>query len=72
MAGGGMKASRRLVKNPDYDEAFLRTFTVPVEDWHWTVRSKAHCGYRWFRSPNIIPIEKYRKPTAKNGDKEAA
>jgi len=34
MAGGGMKTSRQLFKNPDYDEAFLRTFTVPVEDWH--------------------------------------
>src|SRR5262249_39632982 len=62
MAGGGMKASRRLVKNPDYDEAFLRTFTVPVEDWHWTVRSKAHCGYRWFRGRNIIPAPAVRRP----------
>jgi hypothetical protein len=35
-----MKASWQLVKNPDYDEAFLRALTVPVEDWHWTARSK--------------------------------
>jgi hypothetical protein len=19
-------------------------------------------GYRWFKSPNVVPIEKYRKP----------
>jgi hypothetical protein len=49
-----MKASWQLVKNPDYDEAFLRAFTVPVEDWHWTARSKGHCGYRWFRSPRVF------------------
>jgi hypothetical protein len=35
-----MKASWQLVKNPDYDEAFLRAFTVPVEDWHWTRKVK--------------------------------
>jgi hypothetical protein len=66
-----MRADRRLARNPDYDEEFIRTYTVPVEDWHWTTRMKG-AGLRWFRSPNIVPIEKYRRPTAKTGGQRAA
>jgi hypothetical protein len=59
-----MRADRHLVRSPNYsedDEAFLRAYTIPVEDWHWTTRAKRISGYRWFRSPNVIPIEKYRQ-----------
>ena len=54
-----MEATRRLMRNPSYDVEFLRAFTVPFESWHWTVRAKGRSGQRWFRSPNVIPIEKY-------------
>jgi hypothetical protein len=51
------------------DEAFLRSLIRPEED-----RRRLHPdlpwqgGYRWFRSPNVIPIEKYRKL---RGEKQA-
>jgi hypothetical protein len=41
-----------LVPNSDYDETFLRAYTVPVEDWDWTTRARSP-GYRpavWLRA----------------------
>jgi hypothetical protein len=65
-----MVATQRLMRNPSYDEEFLRAFTVPFESWHWTVRAKGRSGQRWFRSPNIIPLEKYcRSPPTGGGPK---
>lgn len=43
------------------DETFMRKVTWCEEDrryLHPTVRWNG--GYRWFRSPNVIPLEKYR------------
>jgi hypothetical protein len=43
------------------DEAFLRQLIRPDEE-----RQRLHpttvwlSGYRWFSSPNVVPIEKYR------------
>jgi hypothetical protein len=40
------------------EDAFWRRFTLPQEDrdgpWDGI-------GYRWFRSPNIVPLEHYRR-----------
>ena len=47
----------------DEDEEFFRRFVLCEED-----RLKRHPttvwtgGYRWFRSGNVIPIERYRAP----------
>jgi hypothetical protein len=47
--------------NDDDDEAFLRSLIRPEED-----RRKLYPthpwggGFRWFRSPNVVPIERYR------------
>jgi hypothetical protein len=39
---------------------FWRRLTLPVEgkskDWWWDG------GYRWFKSANVIPLERYRGP----------
>jgi hypothetical protein len=40
------------------DEAFLRSLIRPEEERRRY--STAPCGVRWFRSKNVIPIEKYR------------
>lgn len=45
------------------EHAFARQVTLPVEDRKllqlpFTTRG---CGYRWFRSPNIVCLEKYRR-----------
>jgi hypothetical protein len=42
----------------DKESAFWQRLTLPVEEkstWWWWDRS-----YRWFRSPNVIPLERYR------------
>jgi hypothetical protein len=40
------------------EDIFWRKFTLPEEDrdWPWD-----GIGYRWFRSPNIVPLEQYRR-----------
>ncbi len=55
-----MMAQGQTVDDIDEDEVFLRQLVQPEED-----RRRLHPtwvgGYRWFRSPNVIPIEKYRQ-----------
>ncbi len=45
-----------------YDEAraWLRQFVLPEEDRHLFTSAKWSGEYRWFRSPNIICLEKVR------------
>jgi hypothetical protein len=45
----------------DSDETFLRHVTFPEEDRHLYTTTPWQGGYRWFRSPNVIPIEQWRK-----------
>jgi hypothetical protein len=42
-------------------EEFLAEHTWPEEDRHLFTSVPWSGGYRWFRSPNIVPIEQYRK-----------
>jgi hypothetical protein len=48
----------------DEDEAFLRRFTVPEEDRRLYTSTPRSGGYRWFLSPNVIPIERERSRMA--------
>lgn len=46
----------------DDDEAFMRSLIRPEEDrrrLYPTVPWEG--GFRWFRSPNVVPIERYRQ-----------
>ena len=46
----------------DTDEAFLRELVLPEEDrlrLHPTVQWTG--GFRWFRSLNVIPIERWKR-----------
>jgi hypothetical protein len=51
--------------NPDPDleddEAFLRRLIFPEEDRHLFTTAPWRGGYRWFRSPNVVCLEKYRR-----------
>ena len=53
------------IENAEDDEAFLRSLIRPEED-----RRRLHPelpwrgGYRWFRSANVIPMERYRERRA--------
>ena len=44
------------------DEAFLRQFVFPEEDRHLFTTAPWRGGFRWFRSPNVVPIEFGRQP----------
>ena len=44
----------------DEEHAFARQLIIPEEDRAKYTSVKWEGGYRWFRSPNIICLEKYR------------
>ena len=44
----------------DADEVFLRSIIFPEEDRLQLTTAAWRGGFRWFRSPNIIPLEKFR------------
>jgi hypothetical protein len=43
------------------DDAFLREWTIPEEDRHKYTSLPWAGEFRWFRSPNVICLEKYRR-----------
>jgi len=46
--------------SPSEDEAWRRHLTFPYED-RWKLTSAPWRGEpRWFRSPNVVPLERYR------------
>ena len=45
----------------DEDEAFLRRLIFPEEERHLFTTTPWCGGYRWFRTPNIVCLEKYRR-----------
>jgi hypothetical protein len=48
-------------KAKDPSEEFLQKFTWPEEDRHLFTTAAWDGGYRWFRSPNVVCLEKYRR-----------
>jgi hypothetical protein len=51
-------------KDDEDDEAFLRS--LPEEDRRQLTSAAWHGGFRWFRSPNVIPLERYRNSKRKD------
>jgi hypothetical protein len=47
-------------KATEQDDSFLREWTIPEEDRHKYTTQPWAGEYRWFRSPNVICLEKYR------------
>ena len=57
----------------DEDEALLRSIVVPEEDRRLFTSAPWRGEFRWFRSSNVIPLEKYRRrPVAGGSPKSAA
>jgi hypothetical protein len=56
---GGISILERLQAFED-DHAFLRQFVIAEEDRHLFTTVKWAGEYRWFRSPNIVCLEKAR------------
>jgi hypothetical protein len=49
------------LKEEEDDEAFLRKIIFPEEDRHLFRATPWNGGYRWFRSPNVVPLEQWRR-----------
>ncbi len=52
------------MRNPHSEatsEEFLRSITPPEEDRRRYTSAPWSGGFRWFRAPNIIPLEQYRR-----------
>jgi hypothetical protein len=43
------------------DETFLRQVVIPEEDRHLFTTTPWSGGFRWFRSPNVIPVEYWQR-----------
>ncbi len=43
------------------DETFLQRIVFPEEDRHLFTTTPWRGEYRWFRSPNVVPIEHWRR-----------
>jgi hypothetical protein len=56
-----LEAEKITVDQDAEDEAFLRKIIFPEEDRHLFTSTPWRGGYRWFRSPNVIPIEQWRR-----------
>jgi hypothetical protein len=57
----------QLIRAPNYgeaDELFWKQL-VPCEEDR---PSKQGGAFRWFRSPNVVPFEKYRRPPPLDDD----
>jgi hypothetical protein len=54
------------------DEAFLRQVVFPEEDRYRFTAAPWRGEFRWFRSPNIVPIEHWRRVKAKEEGQPAA
>jgi hypothetical protein len=58
------------IQRYDEDRAFLRQAMIPEEDRHRFTSVKWSGEYRWFRSPNVICLEKARAVRTENDGAE--
>ena len=54
------------------DHALLRQFVIPEEDRHRFTSVKWAGEYRWFRSPNVVCIEKARLVRSRQAQEASA
>jgi hypothetical protein len=48
-------------RDGDDGDDFLRKLTFPEEDRHLFTTAPWQGGFRWFKSPNVVPIEQWRR-----------
>jgi hypothetical protein len=62
-----------LVRSYSEEEVeFFRAVVIPEEDRRLFTSVPWRGEFRWFRSPNIIPMEKWRRSLPGSGDQRAA
>jgi hypothetical protein len=55
--------SAEMIPAKDDDDEFFRALIFPEEDRALFTTAKWNGGHRWFRSPNVVCIEKHPRPT---------
>jgi hypothetical protein len=56
------KTIEEVLAEYEAEHEFARRITLPVEDRaKYMPRAKWEGGYRWFRSPNVVDLEKCRR-----------
>jgi len=60
------------VQRYDDERKWLRQFVIPEEDRHLFTSANWAGEYRWFRSPNIICLEKVRLVSERESRRAAA
>jgi hypothetical protein len=53
--------SSPLLNDDNDDEEFMRSIVWEEEDRSKFTSVPWSGGYRWFRSPNVVPLEQYRQ-----------
>jgi hypothetical protein len=48
------------------DDAVMQAITFPEEDRHLFTAAGWQGEYRWFRSPNVVPLEQWRAKRESN------
>ena len=56
--------AERACQNSGQEDEFLRSLTFPEEERAQWTSAPWRGEFRWFRSPNVIPLEKYRAQKA--------
>jgi hypothetical protein len=56
-----LEAEKLAADQDEEDEAFLRRVIFAEEDRSLYTSTPWRGGYRWFRSPNVVPIEQWRQ-----------
>jgi hypothetical protein len=57
--------AKPLVRSPGYteeEEAFFRQLVWSEEERPWHTTAEWRGEFRWFKSDNVVPFEKYRRP----------
>jgi hypothetical protein len=60
--------SAAVQRTDEEAEAFLRSVTLSEEDRRQCTSAPWRGGFRWFRSPNVIPLEQYRRSPGSEPD----
>jgi hypothetical protein len=64
-----MKGDRLEEEDEDEDdETFMRRITFAEEDRHRFTSTPWRGGFRWFRSENVVPMERWRRKEGSVGN----
>jgi hypothetical protein len=61
----GTRSITTAIASYEAEHVFARQLTLPEEDRAKYTSAKWEGGYRWFRSPNVVCLEKYRRLKAR-------